>query len=27
MTGGMQEALASAGVREENVIAERYSGY
>jgi ferredoxin-NADP reductase len=27
MTGGMQEALASAGVREENVITERYSGY
>jgi ferredoxin-NADP reductase len=27
MTGGMQEALAITGVREENVIAERYSGY
>ena len=27
MTEGMQEALAGAGVKEENVIAERYSGY
>ncbi len=27
MTEGMQKALAEAGVKEENVIAERYSGY
>jgi ferredoxin-NADP reductase len=27
MVKGMQEALAEAGVKEENVIAERYSGY
>ena len=27
MVEGMQEALAEAGVREENVIPERYSGY
>jgi ferredoxin-NADP reductase len=27
MTEAMQEALAGAGVKEENVIAERYSGY
>jgi ferredoxin-NADP reductase len=27
MTEGMQKALEDAGVREENVIAERYSGY
>jgi ferredoxin-NADP reductase len=27
MTEGMQKALAEAGVREENVIAEGYSGY
>lgn len=27
MVEGMQEALAEAGVDEENVIAERYSGY
>jgi ferredoxin-NADP reductase len=27
MVKGMQEALAEAGVNEDNVIAERYSGY
>jgi ferredoxin-NADP reductase len=27
MTEGVQAALAEAGVRDENVIAERYSGY
>jgi NAD(P)H-flavin reductase len=27
MVEGMQEALAEAGVKEENVIPERYSGY
>ena len=27
MVEGMQEALAEAGVKEENVVAERYSGY
>ena len=27
MVGGMQNALAEAGVEDENVIAERYSGY
>jgi ferredoxin-NADP reductase len=27
MTEGMQQALEEAGVKEENVIAERYSGY
>jgi NAD(P)H-flavin reductase len=27
MAEGVADALAEAGVREENVIAERYSGY
>jgi ferredoxin-NADP reductase len=27
MVEGMQEALGEAGVKEENVVAERYSGY
>jgi Na+-transporting NADH:ubiquinone oxidoreductase subunit NqrF len=27
MVEGMQEALADAGVEEQNIVAERYSGY
>jgi hypothetical protein len=27
MTEGVQQALEEAGVQDENVIAERYSGY